>query len=102
MKLRRDDLVMVLWGKDKGKKGKVHRLFPEEGKALVSGVNRVKRHLKPRSKARQAGIVDKELPVPLAKVALVCAKCNRPTKVGYRFLPEGTKARYCKACGELI
>ncbi|MBI4317127.1 MAG: 50S ribosomal protein L24 [Chloroflexi bacterium] len=102
MKIRRDDTVLVIAGKDKGKKGKVHRVLPDVNRVIVSGVNFVKRHTKPRGQARQAGIIEREAPLHMSNVALICSKCDHPTRVGYRFLGDGSKARFCKACGETI
>lgn len=102
MKIKKDDMVMVIAGRDKGKKGKVHRVFPTEQRLLVSGVNIVKRHTKPRGIARQAGIIEQEAPLHISNVALLCSKCNRPTRVGYRIVEDGTKSRVCRRCGELI
>jgi large subunit ribosomal protein L24 len=102
MKIRRNDNVLVIAGKDRGKKGKVHRLYPKEERALVDGVNRIKRHMKPRGGARQAGIIEREAPVPISKLMLVCSKCNQPTRVGFRFLEDGSKVRVCKKCKEVI
>ena len=102
MKIRKDDNVLVIAGKDRGRTGKVHRVIPQTGQVIVSGVNMIKRHQKPRGVARQAGIIEREAPLNISNVALVCSKCNHPTRVGYRELPDGTKARFCKACGELI
>lgn len=102
MKIRRDDTVLVIAGKDKGKKGKVHRVLPDVNRVLVSGVNIVKRHTKPRGQARQAGIIEREAPLHISNVALLCGKCDHPTRVGYRLLADGSKARFCKACGEAI
>lgn len=102
MNIRKDDSVMVIAGRDKGKRGKVHRVIPSDQRVLVSGVNLVKRHTKPRGAARQAGIIEQEAPLHISNVALLCSKCNRPTRVGHRFLDDGSKARFCKKCGELI
>lgn len=102
MKIKREDTVRVIAGKDKGKTGKVHRVLPKEQEVLVSGINIAKRHMKPRGAARQAGIVEREAPIHISNVALICSKCSRPTRVGYRLLGDGTKTRVCKACGEVI
>lgn len=102
MKIKRDDTVLVTAGKDRGKTGKVHRVFPDEGKVLVSGVNIIKRHTKPRGAARQAGIVEREAPLHVSKVALLCTRCHKPTRVGYRLLDDGSKVRYCHRCNEVI
>ncbi|MHB1004452.1 MAG: 50S ribosomal protein L24 [Chloroflexota bacterium] len=102
MKIRKDDTVLVIAGKNKGKTGKVHSVQPEKGTVVVSGVNIVKRHTKPRGTARQAGIVEREAPLNVAKVMLVCTRCNKPTRVGVRALEDGSKVRYCHACNEVI
>ena len=103
LKLRRDDTVEVLAGKDKGKRGKVREVRPDVQRVVVADVNVAKRHIKPgRSTARQAGIVDIEAPIHVSNLAVVCTKCDRPTRVGTRLLDDGSKARFCKKCGELI
>lgn len=100
-RIRRDDLVEVIAGKDRGKRGKVRRVIPKEDRAVVADINVVKRHLKPgRRGARQAGIIDLEAPIHLSNLMPVCLKCNRPTRVGRRQLEDGTRVRYCKRCGE--
>ncbi len=103
MKVRRDDTVEVLAGKDKGKRGKVREVRPDERRVVVADVNIVKRHMKPgRNRARQAGIIDLEAPLAISNVAVVCTKCDRPTRVGARILDDGSKVRVCKKCGEVI
>ena len=103
MKVRRDDTVQVLAGKDKGKRGKVREVRPDDQRIVVADVNVVKRHMKPgRSRARQAGIVEIEAPLAISNVAVVCTKCDRPTRVGARILDDGSKVRFCKKCGEVI
>ena len=103
LKIRRDDTVQVLVGKHKGKRGKVRQVRPDDGRVVVADVNVVKRHMKPgRSRARQAGIVEIEAPINVSNVAVVCTKCDRPTRIGARVLDDGSKARFCKKCGELI
>ncbi len=93
---------MVLSGKDKGKTGEVVRVIPKEDKVIVRGVNVVKRHQRPNAQMRQGGIIEKESPIYACKVALVCPSCGKATRVGFRFLEDGTKVRYCKKCGEVI
>ena len=102
MKIRRDDTVLVTGGKDKGKKGKVRRVFPAEGRVIVGGVNMIKRHSKARGVARQAGIIEREAPLSISKVRLICTKCDRPTRVGFQFLEDGSKIRICRSCQEVI
>ena len=100
-KIKRDDLVEVLKGRDRGKRGKVREIRPNENRAVVAEVNVMKKHVKPGQRARQAGIIDIEAPIQIANLALVCGKCGAATRAGFRFLEDGTKARYCKKCGEL-
>ncbi|MBI2861720.1 MAG: 50S ribosomal protein L24 [Chloroflexi bacterium] len=102
VKIRRDDTVLVLAGKDRGKQGKVRSVYPKDHRVLVTGVNIVKRHTRARPGVRQTGIVEKEAPIHISNLMLVCPKCDRPTRVAYQFLPDGNKSRACKKCGELI
>ena len=102
MKIRVNDEVVVLGGDDRGKRGKVHRSFPREGRLLVEGVNVEKRHMKARANIRQAGIIEREAPVSVSKVMLVCSKCHQPTRVGFRVLEDKSKVRVCKKCREVI
>ena len=102
MKIRADDTVLVTKGRDRGKQGRVQQTFPKENKVLVEGVNVVLRHTKPSANVRQAGIIQKELPIHVAKVVLMCIHCNRPTRVTARTLPDGSKARVCRNCQEVI
>jgi len=102
MKIRKGDNVLVLAGKDKGKTGKVRIADPKHKKLLVEGVNFVKRNTKATGQVRQAGIIEREEPVNLSNVALVCGKCNRPTRISSRFLEGGKKVRVCHHCGEVI
>ena len=101
MKLRKNDFVQVAKGKDAGKKGRILRVYPQKGKALVEGVNFVKRHTKPGRVDRQGGIIQKEMPVALPSLRYFCLKCNQATRVGFKFISEN-KVRYCKKCSELI
>ena len=102
MKVRRNDSVIVIKGRDRGKKGKVHRAYPEKERLLVEGVNMMKRHMRAQGQARQAGIIEREAPIHISNVMLVCTKCGKPTRVGFMFLEDGKKARVCKRCRELI
>ncbi len=102
-RIKRGDLVQVLAGKDRGKRSKVRQVLPEEGRAVVEDVNVVRRHLKAGVRgARQAGIVEVEAPIHISNLALVCPRCDRPVRTGYRFLEDGTKIRFCKRCGEQV
>jgi large subunit ribosomal protein L24 len=102
MRIRGNDNVLVIKGRDRGKRGLVQQILVGEEKVVVEGVNVVKRHTKATGRVRQTGIIQKELPVPVSNVALVCTHCDRPTRVAFRFLADGTKARICKKCGEVI
>ena len=102
-RIKRDDTVLVIRGKDKGKQAKVQRVDPRQNLLLVEGVNMVKRHLKAGARGtRQAGIIDMEKPLDASKVMLVCPSCGKPTRVGTQMLEDGTKARVCKRCHQMI
>jgi large subunit ribosomal protein L24 len=102
MKIRKDDTVLVITGKDKGKKGKVRFAYPDDKRIMIEGVNMVKKHAKAKKQVRQAGIIEREAPISVASVMFLCAKCNKPARVGYRMLQDGRKARVCRACGEVV
>ena len=102
MKIRKNDTVMVIAGKDKGKKGKVRFAYPKDERILVEGVNFIKRHIRATGRVRQAGIIDREEPIHVSKVMLLCSRCNHPTRVGFNFLEGGKKVRVCRSCGEVI
>ena len=102
MKIKKDDNVLVIAGKDKGKKGKVRFVYPRENKALIEGVNLIKTHSKAKAQVKQAGIIEREAPVNLSNLMLVCARCNKPARIGYKILEDGRKTRICRACGEVI
>lgn len=96
--IRRDDKVIVIAGKEKGKTGKVLRVYPEEGRVLVSGLNLLKRHVRPTRDLPQGGIIEKEAPIHISDVMIYCSKCGRGVRVGIKRLPDGTRMRYCKKC----
>ena len=102
MKIRKNDNVLVLAGKDKGKKGKVRFAYPKDERIVVEGINFVKRHARAKGTVRQAGIIELEAPLHVSKVMLVCNKCNKPTRVGLRTLQDGRKVRFCRTCDEVI
>jgi large subunit ribosomal protein L24 len=102
MKIRKNDTVLVIAGKDKGKRGKVRFAYPKKQRVLVEGVNFVKKHSRARGQVRQAGIIDLEAPIHVSNVMLVCQKCDRPTRVGFTFLEDGRKVRICRSCKEVI
>lgn len=101
MKLKKGDEVIITAGKDKGKRGKIEKIFPKIAKILVPGVNMYKRHLKTQGQGKPGGIIDLNKPLAVAKVALVCPRCSQPTRVGYR-IEEKSKARVCLKCKEEI
>ena len=102
MKIRKNDQVSVMTGKDRGKKGRVLQVFPEKGRILVEAVNYRKVHRRPTRDNPKGGIVQMEGPLSLSNVELVCPRCGRAVRVGYTFLADGTKQRICKKCRELI
>jgi large subunit ribosomal protein L24 len=99
--IRKDDSVVVITGRDKGKKGKVLKVFPKEDRALVQGVNVVKRHQRQTQK-EQGGIVSKEAPIQLSNIAHVDPKSGKPTRIGFKTLADGSKVRFAKKSGEVI
>lgn len=100
MKLKKGDEVIVIAGKDLGKKGKIEKVSPKTGKVLVGGVNLFKRHLKARS-GKPGGIMDITKPLEATNLALICPRCGQKTRVGYKLL-EDEKKRICRKCGEVI
>ena len=102
MHVKTSDTVVVLSGRDKGKKGKVIFSDPRNRKVIVEGVNVAKRHQKPRKEGEEGGIISKETPIYASKVMRVCPKCNKPTKPAHSFKDDGTKFRVCKQCGAEI
>jgi large subunit ribosomal protein L24 len=97
MRLKKGDRVRVLTGKDRGDEGEIMRAFPKEGKVIVDGVNTARKHQRAVRATMQAGIIDRDMPIPVANVALICSNCG-PTRVGYRFDDQGKKVRICKKC----
>ncbi|MBQ9424068.1 MAG: 50S ribosomal protein L24 [Pyramidobacter sp.] len=102
MNIKKNDTVIVLSGKDKGKKGKVQRTLPESGKVLVEGINMATCHVKPRKQGDQGGIIRRESPIYACKVMRVCPKCDKPTRAAYKLTDDGKKVRVCKLCGAEI
>jgi len=100
-RIRKNDSVMVIAGKDRGKVGKVKRVFSDKARALVEGVNIVKKHQKP-APGSQGGIIEKEASIHISNLMLICPKCTDPVRVGYKRLEDGSKVRVCKKCGEAI
>ena len=98
MKIRKDDKVVVLSGRDKGKEGKVLRVDPQAGKVVVEGVLMATKHRKARKQGEESAIIKMETPIYASKVMLVCPKCGKPTRVGHAVV-DGKKVRACKKCG---
>ncbi len=102
MKIRKDDTVLVIAGKDRGKKGKVRFAYPRKQQIIIEGINFIKKHSKARGAARQAGIIDLEAPLHISNVMLLCNKCNKPGRIGFRKLEDGRRVRICLNCREVI
>ena len=100
--VKKGDTVIVLSGKDKGKKGKIISCLPKDGKVVIEGVNIVKKHTRPTQRSPQGGIKEQEAPIRSSKVSLVCPSCKKPTRVGKKILADGTKAKVCSICRETI
>ena len=102
MKIRKNDTVLIVKGKERGKKGKVRKALPKENKVIIDGLNMIKRNSRTGGQARQAGIIELEAPLDIANVMLICNKCSKPARVGYRILDDGRKVRVCRVCAEVI
>ena len=102
MSIRRGDEVVVLAGKDRGKRGEVTRVLPEANRVVIDGVNIVKRHLRRQPNSLQAGIIDMPAPLDRSNVMLVCPNCHRPTREARSILADGSHVRVCKHCDEII
>jgi large subunit ribosomal protein L24 len=100
MKIHKGDHVIVLSGTNKGKRGEVVRALPQKGAVVVEGVNRMKRHQKTTQVRKRAGIIEKDLPVPVSIVALVCPREHTPTRIAVQVADDGSKRRVCARCGE--
>lgn len=101
-RVRKNDTVMVIAGKERGKIAKVLRVQPEDNRAVVERLNLVKRHMRPRGPQSPGGVVEKEAPIHLSNLMLMCERCNAPVRVGYRQVQDGTKARFCRRCDALL
>lgn len=102
LKIRKDDQIMVIAGREKGKTGKVLRVDPEKSKVYVEKLNMVKRHQKPSQKFKHGGIIEKEAPLAISNLMLLCEKCKGPVRVGKKLLDDGKRVRFCKKCGEVL
>jgi large subunit ribosomal protein L24 len=101
-RIRRDDQVMVISGKERGKQGQVREVLPKQERVIVSGLNMVKRHKRSTDQRTPAGIIEKEGPIHVSNVKLICTSCQKPTRVRFRVGNDGTKIRVCRSCGEDI
>ncbi|MGB2695100.1 MAG: 50S ribosomal protein L24 [Dehalococcoidia bacterium] len=101
-KIKREDQVLVTTGKDRGKQGQVREVYPRKESVIVSGLNMVKRHQKQQSERNPAGIIEKEAPIHVSNVKLICRSCQKPARTRFRVRPDGAKVRVCKACGQDI
>lgn len=99
--VKKNDVVMVITGKDKGKVGKILKVLRKKERVIVEGVNIVKKHLRPTARAK-GGIVEREAPIHVSNVMIYCEKCAKPVRVGKKYLEGGKKVRYCKKCNEVI
>jgi large subunit ribosomal protein L24 len=100
--IRRGDTVGVIAGKERGKRGKVLRVLRDSGRVVVEHLNMIKRHQRPTPKLRQGGIIEREGPLAVSNVLLICARCDRPVRMGIKVLADGRKVRVCKRCGESV
>ena len=100
--IKKGDQVVVVSGKEKGKTGRILRVFPKKQRAVVERVNFVKKHTKPSQKNRQGGIVEKEASLHVSNLLLYCARCEKGSRIGFKILGNKTKVRYCKRCNELM
>jgi len=102
MNIRKNDNVLVIAGKDKGKKGKVRFAYPKKNLVMVEGINLIKMHSRARAQVRQAGIIEREAPINVSNVMILCTRCNKPVRIGHRRLEDGRKVRFCRSCGEAV
>jgi large subunit ribosomal protein L24 len=100
--IKRHDQVQVLTGKDRGRRGEVRQVVVEQDRAIVTGVNMMKKHQRSGGPERPGGIIDMEAPIQMSNLAVVCRSCDAAVRVGFRVLEDGRKVRYCKKCNEAI
>jgi len=101
-KIKKSDQVMVIHGKDRGRSAEVREVFPKTGRAIVTGINMVKRHQRQQSAQTPAGIIEKEAPIQLSNLKLICKNCGKAARVGIRERQDGIRVRVCKKCNEDI
>jgi large subunit ribosomal protein L24 len=97
-RIKREDTVIITKGRDRGRTGSVRIVIPSKNRVIVTGVNVVKRHMRPRGPQQPGGIIEREAPIAIANVRPLCPACEKPVRVGYRLLADGRKVRYCKKC----
>lgn len=102
VKIKKNDIVQVIKGRDKGKKGKVLRIFPGGKRALVEGINLVKKHKRKTQQDQQGGVISIEAGIPLCNLMIFCKHCSRPERIGFKVLKDGVKSRFCKGCKESL
>lgn len=102
MEIRKNDSVMVIAGRERGKTGKILRVLPEKNSVIIERLNIVKRHSKPRGAQQPGGIVEKEARIHASNVMIMCDKCNAPVRIGHKILADGTKIRICRRCHEAL
>lgn len=101
-KIKKDDQVMIIKGGEAGKTGRVVKVVPDKGHIIIEKLNLVKRHAKPSPKYKQGGIIEKEAPMAISNVMLICDKCKGPVRAGKKILENGKRVRFCKKCGEVL
>jgi len=102
VQIRKNDSVMVIAGRERGKTGKVLRVLADKDRVIIERVNMVKRHTKPRGPQQTGGILEKEASIDVSNVMIMCDKCNAPVRIGHKVLGDGNKIRLCRRCGEAI
>ncbi len=102
LKIKKGDIVEVVTGNYRGARGKVLKVYQKEKKLIVEGINFIKRHTRPTQQDPQGGIQEREAPIHISNVMLVCPNCGQPSRVGFHFMEDGTKIRICKRCREMI
>jgi large subunit ribosomal protein L24 len=102
MKVVKNDTVLVISGNYSGKKGKVLKVFPKEKRVIVEGVNFIKKHTRPTQKNQQGGILEREAPIHISNLMVVCPKCDVPSRIGRKVLENGKHIRVCRSCGEML
>lgn len=102
IRLRKNDVVVVISGKDRGKKGKILKVLRDKNQVVVEGVNFIKKHVRPSRQHRHGGILEMEGPLHVSKVMIYCPRCDKGVRIGAAFLDDGRKVRVCKKCGEVL